>query len=152
MFLSSSSYDHVQVKEVVSAGSFYLANDELVRMIGLKAPDRPAPKKIERDQFGFVVQEEFDFETTEDMAFLFVKNLLEEQWVRLEFDAQKRGDEQVLLAYVYLIDKPDLMVNAEILRQGYCSLSLQQPNLKHQEKLRSAYQEARQEKRGIHIE
>ena len=152
LFTPSSAYNHVQVKTVVSADTFYLMNNEKVQMIGLKALKPPAPEKIDRDQFGFVIKKEFSIETIEERSFLFVKNLLQEQWVRLEFDAQKRGPEQILFAYVYLANQPDIMVNAEILRQGYSPLSIQPPNLKYQDMLRAAYQEARIERRGIHIE
>lgn len=141
-------YEHIRVKEVISTDTLYLENDEKVRLIGLKAPLAPRPEKIERDQFGFVIEKTRPFETLEERALDFAKELLEDNFIRLEFDSKKRGEGNILLAYVYLADT-GTFVNEEILKQGYASLSLSAPNLKHAEKLRAAYQTARQEKRGL---
>ncbi len=148
LFLSSDPvYQRILVKEVVSADTIVLENDEEVVLIGLKAPLPPEREKIERDQFGFVVENVTPLQTLEEKALNFTKGLLDGKYVRLEFDSQKR-DKKILLAYVYLAES-DLFINAEILRQGFASLSLSAPNLKYADQLRAAYQEARTEKRGL---
>jgi len=146
-----SDYTHVRVKEVVSADTVYLDNDEKVTLIGLKAPEVPMKKKVEYDQFGFVIEKRTPLQTVEERALAFAKDLLEGKDVRLEFDSQRRGAYKTILAYVYLIDS-GLCANEEILRQGYSSLSLTPPNLKYADQFRAAYQEARREQRGIHGE
>lgn len=147
-FSSNLKYQNIRVTRVVSTDTFYLENDETVRLIGLKAPLTPKLKKIERDQFGFVIKETTPYHSLEEQALLFAQNLLEGQLVRLEFDTEIRGKGNILLAYVFL-SRNNVFINEEILAQGFANLSLQPPNMKYAEKLRDAYQISRQEKRGL---
>jgi endonuclease YncB( thermonuclease family) len=41
------------------------------------------------------------------------------------------------------------MANAELLRMGFVKLRIVPPNVKHEQQLRAAYQEAKKEKRGL---
>lgn len=142
-------YQHVQVARVESTDTLILANGETVRLIGLKALPVPTPEHIQRDKFGFVIEPTRPFDSLEEQALTFVRDLLEGAWVRLEFDAQKRGPGNVLLAYIYL-DDSNVFVNAEILKHGFATLSLNAPNTRLAAILREAYQEARREQKGIH--
>jgi micrococcal nuclease len=139
------------IEEVISTDTFQLKSGERVHLIGLKAGPAPQQKKVKQDQYGFVIPDESPFQDPEEQALAFVKSLVEGKEVRLEFDSQKRGKYEILLAYVYLKDS-DLLINEEILRHGYASLSLSPPNLKYSHRLRAAYQEARREQRGMHGE
>jgi len=142
------------VQEVVSADTIVIEssfkNGEKVRLIGLKAPEPPEREETkERDEFGFVIPEKArPFTPIEEEALNFATKLLEGKKVRLEFDVSKKNDELVTTAYVFLLDD-NTFANQEILRQGYAHLSIQPPNLKYAEKLKEAYKEARQEKRGL---
>jgi len=144
-------YHHIRVARVESTDTIILDTDETVCLIGLKALPAPAHDHIQRDQFGFVIDTNRPYDSLEEQAMTFVRDLVEGAWIRLEFDAQKRGPGNVLLAYIYREDT-GVLVNAEILKHGFASLSLSAPNTRLAPILREAYQEARREQRGIHGE
>jgi len=149
-------YKDVVVAKVTTVDTFVLDDGKRVRMIGIKAPDLPKKVQAEREvagEMGFVMRRQDDEEvdpTTniEQEAFDFVRELLEGKHVRLEFDHERKSEDLKTLAYVYLL-KDDTFVNAEIIKQGYASLSIRPPNTKYEDTLREAYQEARQERRGL---
>jgi micrococcal nuclease len=60
--------------------------------------------------------------------------------VRLELDVQSWDRYQRLLAYVYV---GDLMVNAELVRQGYAQVATYPPNVRYADRFRQLQQEAR---------
>ncbi len=68
------------------------------------------------------------------------RKLVEGQTVRLELDVQERDRYGRLLAYVYL---GDMMVNAEMVAQGYAQVMTIPPNVKHQELFLKLQREAR---------
>jgi len=155
-FNNSAQYKDVVVKMIRSTDTFVLQEEVgekemVIKLIGLRAPKAPKRKgeNIERDQFGFAVKEEVSPLTpVEERAFEYVKELVEGQHVRLEFDADKRGEDFGTLAYVFLL-MDDTFVNAEIIRSGYADLQIRPPNTKYADELRAAYKEARAEKRGL---
>jgi len=142
-------YQKIIVMNVVSAQLIRLENGENIRLIGLKAPfARPKREKQLFDQFGFEIEPHHPSTSFSVEAFEYVRDLLEGQTVRLEFDRQKKDDNFHLFAYVYLKTN-DLFVNAQIIRMGYADLQISPPNTKYADTLREAYQEARREKRGL---
>lgn len=146
---ASKNYANVRVERVISAGILTLESGEKIRLIGLEAPEAPRRRgNLPSDQFGFPIEEQANPKTPiEEQAYDFAKNLLEGQYVRLEFDAQAKSEDFRTLAYVFL--KDGTLVNAEILRQGFANLKLTPLNKKYASQLREAYQEARREKRGL---
>jgi len=74
------------------------------------------------------------------------RRLVEGKTVRLELDVQPRDRYQRLLAYVYV---GDLMVNAELVRQGYAQVATFPPNVRYQDRFRALQQEAREAQRGL---
>lgn len=143
-----SSYTNVLIERVIQADRVVLSTGEKVRLIGIRAPEPPPKEKVERNEFGFVIEPPVTPETAiEEQAIRLARELMEKQRVRLEFDIQKKSESYETLAYVFLED--GRMVNTEILRQGLANLQLQAPNLKYEELFRAAYREARQEKRGL---
>ena len=72
---------------------------------------------------------------------------MEGKRVKLEFDVESRDDRGYKIAYVYLPDGK--MANVELLRQGFVRLRIRPPNVKYQNLLEKAYQEARKEQRGF---
>jgi micrococcal nuclease len=68
------------------------------------------------------------------------RKLVEGQTVRLELDVQPRDRYQCLLAYVYI---GDIMVNAELVRQGYAQAATYAPNVKYQDRLLALERDAR---------
>jgi len=156
-FKLDSQYKDVIIKDVRSADTFILEEKkigekpELIRLIGLRAPEAPKRKKEDRkrDEFGFVIKEPVSPLTPiETKAMDYVVELVEGQHVRLEFDVEKINDKFETMAYVFLLDE-GTFVNAEILRQGYADLRIRPPNTKYADQLRAAYKEAHSEKRGL---
>jgi micrococcal nuclease len=88
---------------------------ERVRSIGIDTPETRHPNR------GI---EPYGPEATEAN-----RRLVQRQMVRLEFDVQPRDQYGRLLAYVYV---GEVMVNAELVRQGYALLSTYPPNVKHE--------------------
>ncbi len=74
------------------------------------------------------------------------RKLVEGQRVRLEFDGRPRDSDGHLLAYVYV---GEVMVNAELVRQGHARVATWPPDAKYRELLLSLEQEARDAKRGL---
>ncbi|MFH1360113.1 MAG: thermonuclease family protein [Candidatus Omnitrophota bacterium] len=148
LFQDTSKYENVLVDKVLSTDSFILEDGEKIRLIGLKAPEVPKKKKeFKRNEYNIIIREVDPLISVNERAFQFTQKLLVKKYVRLEFDVQRKDDDFYTLAYVFLED--DTFVNAEILRQGYASLRTIPPNDKYIDELRAAYQEARQEKRGL---
>ncbi len=149
LFRSSYDYSLVRVQKVISADTFILENDERVKLIGLQALEPPRRKEVQRDKYGFIIEENTPESSLQDRAFQFAKDYLEGKKIRLEFDVDRKSEDYATLAYAFM---GDTFINAEILRQGYADLRIKPPNLKYTDALRRAYREARQEKRGLHAE
>lgn len=144
---SSSRYEQARVLRVLSVDTLLLQGDEKVSLIGLQGPTPPKKKDVKRDKYGFIIPDE-DPTTPVDMQALHaVRELVEGKRVRLEFDVDRRDDQGVRTAYVFLPN--GTMVNEEILRQGHADLRLRMPNMRYADRFRSAYQEARREMRGL---
>ncbi len=144
----STDYENILVEKVLDADTIVLATGETIKLIGIRAPELPPKEKVERNEFGFVIEPPITPETPlEERSLGLARELMENQNVRLEFDTQKKGDDLATLAYVYLPD--GRMVNLELLRQGLVYMHLKAPNLKYEDQFRAAYREARQEKRGF---
>ena len=60
--------------------------------------------------------------------------------MRVELDVQERDRYGRLLAYVYL---GDMMINAELVAQGYAQVMTIPPNVRHQELFLKLQREAR---------
>ena len=136
------------VTGVLSVDTIIVDNVDKIKLIGLKALDPPRPEELVRDQYGFIVKKNSPEISLEERALAFVRSLLQGKEVLLEFDIRKKDETAVDLAYVFLADDHQF-VNAEIIRQGFAHLHIQPPNFKYAEELRTAYRDARAEKRGL---
>jgi micrococcal nuclease len=103
-----------------------------VRYIGINTPETKHPEK--------------GVELFGPEAAAANRRLVEGHTVRLELDVQPWDRYQHLLAYVYV---GDLMVNAELVRQGYAQVVTVPPNVKYQDRFRALQQEAREAQRGL---
>jgi micrococcal nuclease len=147
---SHGDFKHVKVAQVVNTDSIVLENGVKIRLIGIKPLEKPKKENVQVDQYGFVIEQEKPEVTVNEKAWAFVRELLENKYVNVEFDSQRNDERFHNWGYVFLADKT--FVNAEILRQGFAEMQIQPPNMKYADLLRAAYQEARQEKRGLHGE
>jgi len=141
------TYDHVQVRKVISADTIILEDDQKIKLIGVKAPQPPKKEKVEKDEFGFRIRNDDPTTSIEEKSFAFARQLLEDQYVRVEFDHNRRDENFYTVGYVFL--KNGTLVNAEIIRQGFAEMTIRPPNLKYADQLREAYREARDEQRGL---
>ena len=74
------------------------------------------------------------------------RRLVEGKPARLELDVQRRDQYGRLLAYVWV---DDVMVNAELVRQGYAQVMTVPPNVRYQELFLKLQREARAARRGL---
>ena len=155
------------VKRVVDGDILLLTNGERVHLIGIDTPEVHESDKLIRD----AKRSGKDFETIIAMgkkASEFVKGLVDDKEVTLEFDVQERDKYGRLLAYVwYKAEDPtedcvkvlpdgtyapclyDWMLNSEIIAYGYATPMTIPPNVKYAELFEKLYQEARENKRGL---
>lgn len=143
------------VQEVISADTIVVEDHTRkgtrIKLIGLKAPNPPKQRRgaPERDKHGFVVDPPVNpVIPIEQESLEFAKRLLLNKEIRLEYDVDKKGPNFETLAYVFIVHD-DTFVNAELLRRGFADIQLTPRNHKYDDKLREAYQEARQNRRGL---
>jgi endonuclease YncB( thermonuclease family) len=77
------------------------------------------------------------------------RHLVQGQHVWLELDVPLRDGEGRLLAYVSV---GDMMLNAELVRQGYAQVATLSPPIKYQEWFLRLQREAREARRGLWAE
>jgi micrococcal nuclease len=99
----------------------------LSRSIGMNAPETKHPTKGQ--------------EPCGPEASAANRQLVAGQAVRLELDVQPWDRYQRLLAYVYV---GTVMVNAELVRQGYAQVATYPPNVRYADHFRQLQQDARQ--------
>lgn len=120
------------VKKVIDGDTIELKSGELVRYIGIDAPETEYSKKG---------AEAFSKEATEAN-----RRLVEGKTVRLLYDKQIKDKGGRLLAYVYA---GDIFVNAELVRGGFALYSPFEPNKAKNDLLLRSEWEARKNKVGI---
>jgi len=107
---------------------------ERVRLIGIDAPEtRRSPGK-EVHPFG-------------KASTAYLKALLVEGKVRLEYDVTQKDRYGRTLAYVYLPD--GTFVNAKMVEEGYATIMTIQPNSKYADLFYDLQQQAREAQKGI---
>ena len=125
------------VKQVVDGDTIVLENGEIVRLMGIDAPEiKHATKAV--TEMG-------------KEAAAFARKLVEGKKVRLEFDPAKPTDSHKdsrkrTLAYVFLAD--GLFLNAEMLKAGY-AFTIPGFVHKYSEEFRRFERGARENKRGL---
>ena len=122
-----------KVTRVIDGDTAELAGGAKVRFLGIDAPE------MERD--GRLA--EFMAHQSKD----YVVGLIQGKTVRLEYDRERYDRYGRLLAYLYLPD--GAMVNQAVVRQGLARVYSQVPNVRHQETLNTAQQEAMAAGRGL---
>jgi len=120
---------------------------ESLRLIGIDAPESRKNKKAYRD----ISRMNKDLDTIIKMgkqSTEYVKTLLKPgDIIFVEFDIQLRDKYGRLLGYIYLDD--GIMLNEEILKAGYATLTTIPPNVKYVSKFYQAYLYAKKNKKGL---
>lgn len=136
------------VSRVIDGDTVELSDGRHLRYIGINTPE--VRRKI-GDRW-IEDPEPFGREAAERN-----RQFVEGKHVRLEFDVQRRDHYDRLLAYVYVAgakpggatDGPDILVNAELLREGFAQPMTIPPNVKYAELFRRLTREARENRRGL---
>ena len=125
------------VQRVIDGDTVQLADGQMVRYIGIDAPE--ARRKV--DDRWVEDPEPFAHEATEAN-----RRLVEGRRVRLEYDVQTHDRYGRLLSYVYV---GNAMANEELVKRGFAQPLTIPPNVKYAERFRQLTEEARREGRGL---
>lgn len=126
------------VEKIVDGDTFWVNDGSpkgmKVRLIGVDAPESRKTFKKEIGYFGLEAKN-------------YLKNLLHDKNVRLEYDLQKKDRFGRTLAYVFL--QNGTFINACLVKNGYAMIMTVPPNVKYAEYFLKLQKEARQNKRGL---
>ena len=128
----SSATSSAKIIKIIDGDTIELESGEKVRYIGIDTPETKHPN-IGVECFGKEAAEKN-------------RQLVEGKQVRLEKDVSEVDRYGRLLRYVNVEDQ---MVNEVLVRGGYANASSYPPDIKHQERLQKAEQEARTQNLGL---
>lgn len=123
---SINSTRSVKVIRVLDGDTIEIEDGERVRYLGINAPESGQP---------------FSTEATREN-----ERLVAGRVVNLEFDVQTQDRYGRLLAYIWV---GDILINKEIVKNGYAVSETIQPNVKYQDLILKAQEEARTACRGL---
>jgi len=147
LFNFSKKQEEVLVVKVAASNMIVLEDGRRVKLIGVESVGAPPARIVKYDSKGRIIEEpEEPTIPLQEQALTYAQDLMENKKVSLEYDVDS-GAGGYRFAYVYLPD--GRMANAELLRMGFVKLRIVPPNVKHVDKLRLAYQEAKNDKRGL---
>jgi micrococcal nuclease len=126
-----------KVTKIIDGDTIEIEGGERIRYIGIDTPERMMRKN---DRW---IYRPMPF-AEESKAYN--KKLVLGKKVRLEMDIEPRDRYGRVLAYVFL---DEILVNEELIRQGYAHLLTIPPNVKYVEHFKKALKEAKKEKRGL---
>lgn len=125
-----SKENEYMVKKVIDGDTIQLENGEIVRYLGIDAPE------IKKSGSDFFARESLRQN----------RRLVDKKKVRLEFDVEKRDQYGRLLAYVFV---KKLFVNSELVKLGYAKANVRPPNLKYKDIIIANQQAAMKQERGL---
>ena len=131
-YIPLSEENMVKVIQVIDGDTIKIKGGEMVRYIGIDAPETVDPRK--------------SVECFGKEGFRRNKELVEGKMVRLEKDVVDRDKYHRLLRYVWI---DDMLVNAELVKQGFAYAYSFPPDIKYHYLFTKAQQEAMQGKRGL---
>lgn len=131
-FLSETPSSFEKVKRVIDGDTIELASGKRVRYIGIDTPETVDPRKPVQC-FGREAK-------TENERLVSGKN------IRLEKDISETDKYGRLLRYIYV---DNVMVNEELVKNGFAHASSFPPDIKHQDRFLLAEKEARENNRGL---
>jgi len=148
LFNYSKKQEEVLVVKVVASDLIVLEDGRRVRLIGVESVGEAPRHYVKYDEKGHVIEEPVEPTISlQEQALTYAQELLENKKVKLEYDVDATDSNGYLYAYVYLPD--GRMANVELLRMGFVTMRIIPPNIKYENKLSEAYQEAKKEKRGL---
>ncbi|MBZ9787597.1 thermonuclease family protein [Psychroflexus sp. CAK57W] len=134
---SSSKYTYYPIKKFVDGDTFWVDDGSekglKIRLIGVDTPETVHPRK--------------PVEYYGREASNYVKEILKNQRIRLEFDVDKTDRYGRILAYVYLED--GTFLNEELVKNGYAQVSTFPPNVKYSKHFLKLERHARENDLGL---
>jgi micrococcal nuclease len=127
-----TSGGQAKVVAVLDGDTIVISGGDKVRYAGLNTPETHHPDKLPE----YCGQEAFEAN----------RRLVTGKTVRLEFDERRRDRYGRLLAYVYV---DSLLVNAELIRQGYAQVSTYKENQRYHAEFERLQQHAIAARRGL---
>jgi endonuclease YncB( thermonuclease family)/uncharacterized protein YgiM (DUF1202 family) len=125
--------DSLKVSRVIDGSTIELTSGAKIRYIGIKTPDtKDHPTKT---------AERSDTEATAAN-----RRLVEDKFVKLEFDVERKDKYGRLLAYVYV---DTVFVNAWLVENGYAHVYIDPPNIRYEHLFVRLQQKARQNNKGL---
>jgi micrococcal nuclease len=123
--------------EVIDGDTVKLANGQLLRYLGIDTPE----VRIKKGTIFEYDPQPFSLESKE-----FNRALVENKFVRIEFDVEKYDRYGRILGYCFVGDS---FVNARLLAEGYAVLSTRPPNVKYTDVFLQEQLNARGNKMGL---
>lgn len=118
--------DGILVTEVFDGDTLKLENGEIIRLLGINAPEKGQPYSAKSTQF--------------------LKETLLNRPVQLTFDVQNKDRYGRTLGYVY---SGSLFVNLELARRGLAVIETIAPNVAHSDEIKAAQDDAKKNCRGL---
>lgn len=139
LLIEDDGYEWRTIVKVVDGDTINLEDPEggkpeRVRLIGIDAPETRRSQNKEAHPFG-------------PASTAYLKDLLQEGKVRLEYDVRRTDRYGRTLAYVYLPD--GTFVNAKMVEEGYAMIMTIQPNAQYANLLYELQVKAREAEKGI---
>lgn len=130
-------YSHIKVLEVIDGDTVRLENGKLLRYIGIDTPEIRIKKET---KFEFRPQP-FSLEAKE-----LNKKLVENKFVRVEFDIERFDNYGRILGYCFV---DDIFVNAKLIEEGFAVLYTRPPNVRYVDLFVELQNKARKQKKGL---
>lgn len=125
------------VLEVVDGDTYkikYNGEEKKVRLIGVDTPESVHPDSSKNSDYG-------------KKASNYVKELIENKYVSLEFDVSVTDKYGRLLAYIYLENGE--MLNEKLLKEGYAKIATYPPDVKYVDTFTALQEEAKNSRVGF---
>lgn len=132
--VTTETLQKAKVSRVIDGDTIELESGQKVRYIGIDTPETVDPRRNPQC-FG-------------KEASLRNQELVENKEVYLEKDVSETDRYGRLLRYVYL-EENGISINEQLVKEGYAATSSYPPDIKYQEKLKVAEQEARDNQKGL---
>lgn len=128
------NWQKAKVSRIIDGDTIQLESGQKVRYIGIDTPETVDPR---RDPQCFGKE-----------ASLRNQELIENKEIYLEKDVSETDRYGRLLRYIYL-EENDISINEQLVKEGYAVASSYPPDVKYQEKFKTAEQEARENQKGL---
>lgn len=141
IFLAACSqnydYSHIKVIRVIDGDTIKLENGESLRYIGLDTPET----RIKKGKQFIYAPQPFAIEATK-----LNKKLVENKYVRVEFDVEKTDVYGRLLGYCFV---GNTFINAKLIEEGFAVTFTIPPNVKYVDTFIALQRAARKAKKGM---